>query len=124
MAIEQSEAGGPATEILEAAHAAFEYPEGWASWAAGERGRSLAKLADLTTKNSEELDRLESRSIGKPITCARGVAVGASLVFDVYGGAANMAFGQTIPVPKQGLDLTRREPIGVAGLIARSSETK
>src|SRR5436190_8576154 len=100
-----------------AAQRAFEDRKGWASWAAGKRGRSLAKLADLIKKNSEELASLESRNVGKPITGARGEVIGASLVFDYYAGAANKVYGQTIPVSKPGLDLTLREPIGVVGLI-------
>ncbi|HET7169981.1 MAG TPA: aldehyde dehydrogenase family protein, partial [Candidatus Limnocylindrales bacterium] len=100
-----------------AAQAAFDERKGWASWAAGKRGRSLAKLADLIKKNSEELASLESHNVGKPITGARGEVIGASLVFDYYAGAANKLYGQTIPVSKPGLDLTLREPIGVVGLI-------
>ncbi len=67
--------------------------------------------------NLEELARLESRNVGKPISGARGEALGASLVFEYYGGAANKVFGETIPVSKPGLDFTLREPIGVVGLI-------
>jgi len=100
-----------------AAQKAFEDPKGWANWAAGKRGRTLAKLADIVKKNSEELAQLESRNTGKPITSARGEIIGASLVFDYYAGAANKIYGQTIPVSKPGLDLTLREPIGVCGLI-------
>ncbi|HEY7133367.1 MAG TPA: aldehyde dehydrogenase family protein [Candidatus Limnocylindrales bacterium] len=100
-----------------AAQKAFEDRNGWASWAAGKRGRSLSKLADLIKKHSDELAWLESRNVGKPITGARGEVIGASLVFDYYAGAANKIFGQTIPVSKPGLDLTLREPIGVVGLI-------
>jgi len=100
-----------------AAQKAFDERKGWASWAAGKRGRSLSKLADLIKKNSEELAWLESRNVGKPITGARGEVIGASLVFDYYAGAANKIYGQTIPVSKPGLDLTLREPIGVVGLI-------
>jgi len=100
-----------------AAQAAFEDRKGWANWAAGKRGRSLAKLADLIKKNSDELAWLESRNGGKPIAGARGEVIGASLVFDYYAGAANKVYGQTIPVSKPGLDLTLREPIGVVGLI-------
>ncbi len=102
---------------VEAARSAFEAPKGWGTWAAGKRGRTLAKLADLLKKHSEELARLESRNTGKPITAARGEVVGASLVFDYYAGAANKVFGETIPVSRPGLDLTLREPIGVVGLI-------
>ena len=100
-----------------AAREAFDDRKGWANWAAGKRGRSLAKLADLIKKNSEELAQLETRNVGKPIRGSRGEVVGASLVFDYYAGAANKLYGQTIPVSKPGLDLTLREPIGVVGLI-------
>jgi len=100
-----------------AAQKAFEDPKGWGTWAAGKRGRTLAKFADLIKKNSEELAQLESRNTGKPITSARGEVIGASLVFDYYAGAANKIFGQTIPVSKPGLDITLKEPIGVVGLI-------
>jgi betaine-aldehyde dehydrogenase len=102
---------------VDAAQKAFDDRKGWASWAAGKRGRSLSKLAALVKANTEELAALESQNVGKPITSARGEVVGTSLVFDYYAGAANKIFGQTIPVSKPGLDLTLREPIGVVGLI-------
>ena len=102
---------------VEAAQKAFEDPKGWATWAAGKRGRTLAKFAALIKDRSEELAWLETRNVGKPIASSRGEVIGASLVFDYYGGAANKVFGQTIPVSKPGLDITLREPIGVVGLI-------
>ncbi|MCI0581721.1 MAG: aldehyde dehydrogenase family protein [Chloroflexi bacterium] len=111
--------GGPADvdAAVTAARKAFDDPKGWSTWAAGKRGRTLTKLAALVKDKSEELAQLESRNTGKPISSARGEVIGASLVFDYYGGAANKIFGQTIPVSKPGLDLTLREPIGVVGLI-------
>ena len=100
-----------------AAQKAFDDRKGWASWAAGKRGRTLAKFAALVKQKSEELAQLETANVGKPITSSRGEVVGASLVFDYYAGAANKVFGQTIPVSKPGIDMTLREPIGVVGLI-------
>jgi betaine-aldehyde dehydrogenase len=100
-----------------AARKAFDDRKGWATWAAGKRGRTLAKFAALVKQNSEELAQLETANGGKPITSSRGEVVGASLVFDYYAGAANKVFGQTIPVSKPGIDMTLREPIGVVGLI-------
>ncbi len=111
--------GGP-TDVdraVDAARRAFDDPRGWATWAAGKRGRALAKLAALIKDHTDELAGLESRNVGKPISGARGETTGAGLVFDYYAGAANKVFGQTIPVSKPGLDLTLREPIGVVGLI-------
>jgi betaine-aldehyde dehydrogenase len=111
--------GGPADvdRAVEAARKAFDDRKGWATWAAGKRGRSLAKFAALLKDHTEELAQLESRNVGKPITGARGEISGVSLVFDYYAGAANKIYGQTIPVSKPGLDMTLREPIGVVGLI-------
>src|SRR3954453_1927133 len=100
-----------------AAQKAFDDRKGWANWAAGRRGRSLAKPAGVIKDDTEELAQLEARNTGKPITSARGEIVGVSLVFDYYAGAANKVYGETIPVSKPGLDLTLREPIGVVGLI-------
>ncbi len=100
-----------------AAQKAFEDRKGWATWAAGKRGRALSKLAALIKQHSEELAHLETANVGKPIGGSRGEVIGASLVFDYYAGAANKLFGQTIPVSKPGLDMTLREPIGVVGLI-------
>ncbi len=102
---------------VDAARKAFDDPKGWATWAAGKRGRTLSKYAALIKQHSEELAQLETANVGKPITGSRGEVIGASLVFDYYAGAANKIFGQTIPVSKPGLDMTLREPIGVVGLI-------
>lgn len=85
---------------VDAAQKAFEDRKGWATWAAGKRGRTLAKFASLVKQNSEELAQLETANVGKPITSSRGEVIGASLVFDYYAGAANKVFGQTIPVSK------------------------
>ena len=79
-----------------AARKAFEDRKGWANWAAGKRGRTLAKFAALIKDHTEELAQLESRNVGKPITGARGEITGASLVFDYYGGAANKVFGSRV----------------------------
>ena len=100
-----------------AARRAFEEPGGWSSWSAAKRGRALARYAGLVRENLEALAQLESRNVGKPIASARDEALGVSLVFDYYAGAANKVFGETIPVSKPGLDFTLREPIGVVGLI-------
>ena len=44
-----------------AAQKAFEDRKGWATWAAGKRGRTLSKFADLIKQHTEELAQLESR---------------------------------------------------------------
>ena len=100
-----------------AARRAFEDPKGWSTWSAAKRGRALQKLANLCKDHIEELARLESLNVGKPIRSSRGEALAVGLVFEYYAGAATKVFGKTIPVSKPGLDFTLREPVGVCGLI-------
>jgi len=53
------------------ARAKAAYPA-WRAVAPGDRGRILRRLATLVEENVEELARIESRNVGKPIAGARG----------------------------------------------------
>jgi acyl-CoA reductase-like NAD-dependent aldehyde dehydrogenase len=89
---------------------------GWRAVAPADRARLLRRLATLVEEHSEELSRLESRNVGKPIAGARGEIGMVAEVFHYYAGAVDKHFGETIPVAG-GIDLTFREPLGVVGLI-------
>ncbi|HJQ51887.1 MAG TPA: aldehyde dehydrogenase family protein [Gaiellaceae bacterium] len=88
----------------------------WRAVAPADRGRLLRRLATLVEEHGEELARLESRNVGKPIAGARGEVGMVAQVFHYYAGAVDKHFGETIPVGG-GIDLTFREPLGVVGLI-------
>jgi acyl-CoA reductase-like NAD-dependent aldehyde dehydrogenase len=88
----------------------------WRAVAPADRARLLRRLATLVEDNHEELSRLESRNVGKPIAGARGEVGMVAQVFHYYAGAVDKHFGETIPVAG-GIDLTLREPLGVVGLI-------
>jgi acyl-CoA reductase-like NAD-dependent aldehyde dehydrogenase len=76
----------------------------------------LRGLATLVEEHVEELARLETRNVGKPISDSRGEVAMVAEVFHFYAGAVDKHHGETIPVPG-GVDLTFREPLGVVGLI-------
>ena len=59
---------------------------------------------------------LEARNVGKPIAGARGEVGMVADTFHYYAGAAERLLGVTIPVAG-GVDMTFREPLGVAELI-------
>jgi len=82
-----------------------------------ERGQLLLRLAALIRENAEELARLESRNVGKPIRDSRDEVGLAANVFEYYAGTTNKAGGQTIPGAASGMLLSFREPIGVCGII-------
>lgn len=88
----------------------------WAAVAPADRGRMLLRIAEELEARSEELARLESRNVGKPITSARGEVAVAAHTFRYYAAAPERLLGETIPV-SGGVDVTFREPLGVVGLI-------
>ena len=88
----------------------------WRAVAPRDRARLLRRLATLIEEHGEELARIESRNVGKPISGARGEVGMVADVFHFYAGAIDKHHGETIPVAG-GVDLTFREPLGVVGLI-------
>ncbi len=113
--IAEIEAAGVEETDAAVARAKEAFP-GWRAVAPADRARLLRRLATLVEEHGEELARLESRNVGKPIQGARGEVGMVAEVFHYYAGAIDKHFGETIPVAG-GVDLTFREPLGVVGLI-------
>jgi acyl-CoA reductase-like NAD-dependent aldehyde dehydrogenase len=88
----------------------------WRAVAPADRARFLRRLATLVEEHTEELARIESQNVGKPIGGARAEVGMVAQVFHFYAGAVDKHHGETIPVAG-GVDLTFREPLGVVGLI-------
>ncbi len=108
------EAGVEETDAAVArARAAF---PAWRDISPRDRGRLLRRLATLVEEHTEELARIESQNVGKPIAGARGEVGMVADVFHFYAGAIDKKYGETIPVAG-GVDMTFREPLGVVGLI-------
>jgi betaine-aldehyde dehydrogenase len=102
-----------ADEAVARAKAAF---PAWRAVAPPDRARLLRHLAGLVEDHGEELARIESQNVGKPISGARGEVGMVAEVFHFYAGAVDKHHGDTIPVAG-GVDMTFREPLGVVGLI-------
>jgi acyl-CoA reductase-like NAD-dependent aldehyde dehydrogenase len=112
--VELDEAGvEEADEAVARARAAF---PAWRDVAPAARAGLLRKVATLVEENAEELARIESENVGKPITGARAEISMVADVFHFYSGAVEKHYGDTIPVAG-GVDMTFREPLGVVGLI-------
>ena len=88
----------------------------WRAVAPADRARLLRRLAALVEEHGEELARIESRNVGKPIAGARAEVGMVAQVFHFYAGAVDKHYGETIPVAG-GEAFTFREPLGVVGLI-------
>jgi betaine-aldehyde dehydrogenase len=88
----------------------------WRAVAPADRGRLLRRVATLVEEHHEELARIESANVGKPISGARAEVGMVADVLHFYAGAVDKRHGETIPVAG-GVDFTFREPLGVVGLI-------
>src|SRR2546426_2853278 len=102
---------------VEAARGAFESPE-WRDLDPSKRGRLLWLLGQQVRDRFEELSRLESLNVGKPLREAKGDVSYVYKLFEYYAGLADKIQGETIPVPGARLDYTLREPLGVTAHIA------
>ncbi|XP_017117039.1 cytosolic 10-formyltetrahydrofolate dehydrogenase [Drosophila elegans] len=107
-------------KAVQAAHSAF-YGS-WKQISARQRGQLMLNLADLMERHKEELATIESVDSGAVYTLALKTHVGMSIdAWRYFAGCCDKIQGSTIPVnparPNNVLTLTRKEPIGVCGLI-------
>src|SRR5918997_1298642 len=89
---------------------------GWRDLEPADRARLLRRLAEALEAERENLVRLESQNVGKPISGAQGEIDMVVDTFSYYAGAPERLLGDTIPV-SGGVNMTFREPLGVVGLI-------
>ena len=100
-----------------AVHAATRAFEDWGTRTPVQRAMVLYRFADLIEEHANELALIETRDMGMAIGDARWCAGNAAAVMRYYAGAIDKFFGSTIPVDRDGIVLTFREPIGVTALI-------
>jgi 1-pyrroline dehydrogenase len=101
-----------------AARTAFD--ETWFDSTPGERQRALLKLADLVEEHGEELGRLEAENVGKVLSLVMSEEIPVIADnFRFFAGGARFLEGRAAGEYMKGFtSIIRREPIGVAGLIA------
>lgn len=117
----QSASANDVDKAVLAAKKAFEEGE-WSKISARERGQLLFKLADLMEQHKEELATIESIDSGAVYTLALKTHVGMSIeTWRYFAGWCDKIQGATIPInharPNRNLAMTKKEPIGVCGLI-------
>ncbi|XP_074644425.1 cytosolic 10-formyltetrahydrofolate dehydrogenase-like isoform X2 [Tubulanus polymorphus] len=105
---------------VQAAKAAFEGE--WGRMNPRDRGQLMTRLAELMDKHKEELATIESIDSGAVYTLALKTHVGMSIdTLKYFAGWCDKIQGKTIPInharPNKNLTFTKREPIGVCGII-------
>jgi 1-pyrroline dehydrogenase len=112
---------GTAADVDRAVKAAKKaYDETWSDATPGERMRALLKMADIVEEHADEIGKLESENVGKvlALTMSEEVPVIADQ-FRFFASGARVLEGLAAGEYMRGFtSILRREPIGVAGLIA------
>ena len=111
----QASAEADAARAIDAAKSAF---PAWAALTPVARGRVLSKASQVLESRKAALAELLTREEGKTLAESTGEVQRASDIFRFFGGLSYTLGGQTLPhdLP-QNLLFTRREPLGVVGLI-------
>src|SRR6184192_3785866 len=101
-----------------AARKAFD--EGWADTTPRERSERMLKLAGAIEANGDELARIESENVGKPLAATRSEEIPPIVdCIRFFAGAARLLEGRATGEYMQGFtSMLRRDPIGVVGSIA------
>lgn len=89
----------------------------WGQLTAPERGRTLHRMGQLVLDKADQLAKLESRDVGKPLSQAKADALALARYLEFYAGAADKVHGTTIPYLDGYTVYTLREPHGVTGHI-------
>src|SRR5690606_1567394 len=102
----------------------------WRDVTPAARGQLLFRLADALEARKDELARLETLDVGKPLEESRGDVGGVCGTVRYNAGAADQMEGATIPLGRDFVDFTLLEPLGVTahivpwnyplGMVARS----
>ncbi len=88
----------------------------WRAVAPADRARLLRRFAAQVEEHGEELARLETANVGKPLGDSRGEVAMVAEVLYFYAGAVDKHRGATVPVVG-GEALTFHEPLGVVAAI-------
>jgi 1-pyrroline dehydrogenase len=112
---------GTAEDVDRAVAAARKaFDEGWSDSTPRMRSEAMLKLADAIEEHGDELARIESENVGKPLAATRSEEIPPIVdCIRFFAGAARTLEGRATGEYMQGFtSMLRREPLGVVGSIA------
>jgi acyl-CoA reductase-like NAD-dependent aldehyde dehydrogenase len=109
---------GGADDVDAAVAAARAALPGWRRRSAMERAALLRRMGEVFAAHAEELAVAETRDNGRIIRDTRhGDVPGCSMMWQYFAGAADKLHGETIEISPASFNFTRREPVGVVGVV-------
>src|SRR5881296_423772 len=111
--------GGDAQEVVNPATGKV-IADGWSDSTPRMRSEAMLKLADAIEEHGDELARIESENVGKPLAATKSEEIPPIVdCVRFFAGAARTLEGRATGEYMQGFtSMVRREPLGVVGSIA------
>jgi len=104
---------GDSNDVNTAVRAAREGLAEWQALTPAERGRALKRAAERVRSAADDLAALLVRENGKSRSAAETEVEIAARYFEYYAGSADKLEGESIPLDREHVDFTVREPLGV-----------
>jgi acyl-CoA reductase-like NAD-dependent aldehyde dehydrogenase len=105
-------------DVDRAVRAAHTAQRAWVRMRPAQRTRLMLRFAALIDQHAEELARLQSMDMGKPIRESSSIDLPIMVEsVEYFAGLVSKIEGRTTPAPGRFLNYTLREPVGVVGAI-------
>ncbi|KAI9144125.1 aldehyde dehydrogenase family 8 member A1-like protein [Paraphysoderma sedebokerense] len=106
-------------DVDQAVKAAVEAFDSWSGLPRSTRCNYLLKIADLLESRLDQFALAESKDQGKPVWLAKSVDIPRAVYnFRFFANAVTVKEGKVTELEGVALNYTRRDPVGVAGLIS------
>jgi gamma-glutamyl-gamma-aminobutyraldehyde dehydrogenase len=111
-------AEGDAADVNRAVSAARRAAPGWAATPPADRKKILQRFADLIDAHAEELARIETLDVGKPISDTRSLDIpDSAATIRWHAEATDKLYDQVAPTGPGAVGMIVREPLGVVAAI-------
>jgi acyl-CoA reductase-like NAD-dependent aldehyde dehydrogenase len=108
---------GLVSRAVEAAKTSYAKGE-WAKMLPRARAAVLRKAAEIIASRLDEFAEVETLNTGKPLKESKAIDIASMIdTLQFYAGISDVLDGSQVPVGDGMVDFTRREPLGVVGLI-------
>src|SRR6478672_1767150 len=111
-------AEGGVEDVDRAVEAARRAAPGWAATSPADRKKVLQRFADLIDANSEELARIETLDVGKPISDTRSLDIpDSAATIRWHAEVVDKLYDEVAPTGPGAVAMVVREPSGVVGAV-------
>jgi aldehyde dehydrogenase (NAD+) len=105
------------TDVAAAVESSRESFDMWQDIDPATRGQYLLDIAEQLRDQKEQIAQRHTEETGRSVSDSKRSVTFAAEYFEYYAGLTHQINGDTVPLPTDEFDFTKREPLGVTGHI-------